>query len=108
MISLVLLLTGLAVFFTVALKLRMRSNLYRQEQTIASPLAEAMSQLVGISGGIYLSLVMLVSFLGVEAPAKISFMDMLLDPLALLSILLACLQPFGLVFLRRFLSGGGR
>lgn len=108
MISLVLLLAGLAVFITVALKLRMRSNLYRQEKTIASPLAEAMSQLVGISGGIYLSLVMLVSFLGVEAPAKISFLDMFLDPLALLSILLACLQPFGLVFLRRFLSGGGR
>ena len=40
MMSLVLLLTGLALFITAALKLRMRSNLYRQEQAISSPLAE--------------------------------------------------------------------
>lgn len=108
MMSLVLLLTGLALFITAALRLRMRSNLYRQEQAISSPLAEAMSQLVGISGGIYLSLVMLVSFLGIEAPQKICFLDMLLDPLALLSILLACLQPLGLVLLRKILAGGGK
>ena len=50
MMSLVLLLTGLALLVTAALKLRVRSNLYRQEQAINSPLAEAMSQLVGISG----------------------------------------------------------
>ena len=90
MMSLVLLLAGLAVFFTIALKLRMRSNAYWREETISSPLAEAMSQLVGIAGGIYLSLVMLVSFLGIEMPQKVNFLDMLLDPLALLSILLAC------------------
>ncbi len=47
MMSLVLLLAGLAVFFTIALKLRMRSNAYWREETISSPLAEAMSQLVG-------------------------------------------------------------
>ena len=65
MISFILLLAGMAVFLIIALKLRVRSNLYRQEQTISSPLAEAMRQLVGIAGGIYLSLVMLVSFLGI-------------------------------------------
>ena len=51
---------------------------------------------------------MLVSFLGIEAPQKICFLDMLLDPLALLSILLACLQPLGLVLLRKILAGGGK
>lgn len=50
---------------------------------------------------------MLVSFLGIEAPAAIPVLDMLLDPLAVLSILLACLQPFGILFLRRIFSGGG-
>ena len=108
MMSLVLLLAGLAVFFTIALKLRMRSNAYWREETINSPLAEAMSQLVGIAGGSYLSLVMLVSVLGIEMPQKVNFLDMLLDPLALLSILLACLQPLALLCLRRILSGGGR
>ncbi len=108
MISFILLLAGLAVFLIIALKLRVRSNLYRQEQTISSPLAEAMRQLVGIAGGIYLSLVMLVSFLGIDAPAAIPVLDMLLDPLAVLSILLACLQPFGILFLRRIFSGGGK
>lgn len=43
MISFILLLAGLAVFLIIALKLRVRSNLYRQEQTISSPLAEAMA-----------------------------------------------------------------
>lgn len=108
MMSLVLLLAGLAVFVAAAVKLRMRSNLYRQEQAVSSPLSEAMGQLVGIAGGIYLSLVMLVSFLGMEPPQKICFLDMLLDPLALLSILLACLQPLGMLALRRILSGGGK
>jgi hypothetical protein len=108
MMSLVLLLAGLAVFLMVALRLRMQGNLYRQEQALSSPLAEAMSQLVGIAGGIYLSLVMLVSFLGIETPQKICFLDMLLDPLALLSILLACLQPLGLLFLQKLLAGGGK
>lgn len=108
MLSLLLVLAGLAAFFWLAVRLRMKNTLYRQEQAISSPLAEAMSQLVGIAGGIYLSLVMLVSFLGVDAPQKICFLDMLFDPLALLAILLACLQPFGLAFLRRVLSGGGR
>lgn len=86
----------------------MRSNAYWREETISSPLAEAMSQLVGIAGGIYLSLVMLVSFLGIEMPQKVNFLDMLLDPLALLSILLACLQPLVLLCLRRILSERGR
>lgn len=108
MMSLVLLLAGLALFFTAALKLRMRHNLYRQEQAVNSPLAEAMQQLVGIAGGIYLSLVMLVSFLGIAPPEQICFLDMLLDPLALLSILLACLQPLGLTILRYVLTGRER
>lgn len=51
---------------------------------------------------------MLVRLLGIEAPAAIPVLDMLLDPLAVLSILLACLQPFGILFLRRIFSGGGK
>lgn len=108
MMSLVVLLAGLAVFFTAALRLRLRHNQYRQMQAVSSPLSEAVQQLVGIAGGIYLSLVMLISFLGVTPPAQICFLDMLLDPLALLSILLACLQPLGAVLFQCVLTGRER
>lgn len=104
MLSLVFLLLGLALCLGASVKLRARNNLYRQQQAVSSPLAEAMSQMVGVAGGIYLSLVMLVSFLGLEPPSQVAFLDLLLDPLALLSILLACLQPFVLALLRNLLS----
>ena len=107
MISILLLLAGLALCFTAALRLRMKQNHYRQEQVIQSPLAEAMSQLVGIAGGIYLSLVMLIGFLGIDTPQKISVLDMMLDPLAVLAILLACVQPLVLAVLCRIHAGGG-
>lgn len=105
--SIIVLLVGLAVCFTAAIRLRLWQNQYRQEEVIPSPLAEAMRQLVGVAGGIYLSLVMLVSFLGIDLPQAFCFLDLMLDPLAVLSILLACVQPLGIFVLRHILTGRG-
>ena len=64
-------------------------------------MAEAIAQLLGIAGGIYLSLVMALSFLGVEQPANVIVGTMAMDPLAMVSVALACIQPIVLSWLRR-------
>lgn len=105
MVSLVLLAVVLGIFLAAAVASRMRNNRYRQEMdVVSSPLAEAISQMVGIAGGIYLSLIMLASFLGLNWPDKIFVCNMFIDPLALVAIFLACLQPIVLAILRRIFS----
>jgi hypothetical protein len=59
----------------------------------ASPLSIAVQEIVATAGGIYLSLVMVVSFLKLDLPDKISMLGIFLDPLAFTSILLAIIQP---------------
>lgn len=58
-----------------------------------SPLSLAIQELVAISGSIYLSLVMLVSFLKLDIPTTIIIFDFSIDPLAFLAISLAIIQP---------------
>ncbi len=91
-----LFLLGLAFCTVLSVYLRMQTNAYRQEYVLSSPLAEAMRQLVGVAGGIYLSLVMLTGFLGMELPERISMAHVRLDPLAVLAIVLACVQPMAI------------
>ncbi|HHY36505.1 MAG TPA: hypothetical protein GX518_02305 [Firmicutes bacterium] len=59
-----------------------------------SPLAEALGELLAVAGGIYLALLMAVSFLGLEIPERIRLGSLLLEPLAALSVVLALLQPW--------------
>lgn len=108
MLSSLLFFAGLALCMVLSVYLRMRRDGYRQEYVLTSPLAEALRQLVGIAGGIYLSLVMLTGFLGLELPERILIYQMKLDPLAIVSILLACVQPLILAMLCRIRAGGGR
>jgi len=49
---------------------------------------------VGVAGGIYLSLVMLTSFLKITLPQSILLLGVEVDPLATISLLLAILQPW--------------
>lgn len=66
-----------------------------------SPLSLAIQELVALSGSIYLSLVMLVSFLKLNLPTTILIFDLSIDPLAFLAISLAIIQP---LFLSMFSS----
>lgn len=61
----------------------------------SNQLATALSQLVGTAGGIYLSIELLFSFLKIPENwwNQSSFF---VEPLAVLSLILAILQPFGL------------
>ena len=46
-----------------------------------------------MAGGIYISLVLLFSFLSIETMEKVTIDGFTFDPLALLSILVALIQP---------------
>lgn len=85
---------GCCVAISVFLRVRIRINgRDRAESTIASPLSEAVSQTVGIAGGIYVALVLLFGFLEIEVPQRMQIATVTLNPMALCSIVLACAQP---------------
>jgi len=59
----------------------------------ASPLSLAIQELIAVSGSIYLSLIMLVSFLKLNIPETIMIYEVSIDPLAFFAISLGILQP---------------
>ncbi|AFM42414.1 hypothetical protein Desaci_3533 [Desulfosporosinus acidiphilus SJ4] len=61
----------------------------------SNQLATALSQLVGTAGGIYLSLELLFSFLKIPEDWW-NNSNFFVEPLAVFSLILAILQPFGL------------
>jgi len=92
------------VLIILALSVWQRIQYFRktvdENKITASPLSLAIQELVAISGSIYLSLIMLVSFLKLNIPETVRFSEVSIDPLALLSISLAIIQPLFLNFLR--------
>ena len=99
---LALILIGL-MFWAVRTRIRLkRSRGVDNMETVASPASIALGELVAIAGGIYLSLVLLTSFLKLSLPEKVCIYDnLLIDPLALAAISIAFLQPLFLNLLRR-------
>ena len=106
MIITVVLLVGLIGILGYAVHARIANNRYRMDQgeIIDSPMTQAIGQLLGISGGIYLSLVMVISFLGIEQPEKIIIFTLAMDPLAVISIILALIQPMVIHWLRKIIN----
>lgn len=88
----------LSVVFSVRERVRLR--LYREKdwggisESKAGPISQALANLVGMAGGIYLSMIALVSFLEIELPASIRIGRISMEPLAVLAFGLALLQPF--------------
>ncbi|SPF55246.1 putative membrane protein [Candidatus Desulfosporosinus infrequens] len=86
------------LFLVVGIIVSVRERKYMmmwRSQSTSNHLANALSQLVGTAGGIYLSLELLFSFLKIPEnwwSESIFFVE----PLAAISLLLAILQPFGL------------
>lgn len=66
-----------------------------------SPLSQAIQELVSAAGGIYLSMIALISFLKIEIPEKVTFQQVSFDPLAFIAIGIAVLQPIVLRILMR-------
>jgi hypothetical protein len=80
------------------LSLRLRLKVLRQSANLAqvqpSPLSNALTDLVSTAGGIYLALILLVSFLKIDIPEKMVYCDVSVDPLALISLIITLIQPF--------------
>ncbi|SHE43086.1 hypothetical protein SAMN02745133_00445 [Desulforamulus putei DSM 12395] len=91
------LLVALLVVFS--LRERMRIKRYRKEWDVigeskSSPLSESLAGLVGTAGGIYLSLVMLTTFLEIDVPSRVNISVVSLEPMAAVSFILAIISPF--------------
>ncbi|NLO96604.1 MAG: hypothetical protein GX091_00750 [Peptococcaceae bacterium] len=86
----VLLLLG--IVFSV--NTRRKMMMWRSEPP-SNPLAKAITQLVGTAGGIYLSLELLLTFIGLPEeiwnPPSIYYFK----PLAVFSLFIAIIQPYG-------------
>jgi len=94
-----LLLLCLGLLYSLWLRIcRFRQILETESKT--SPLSLAIQELVAMAGGVYLSLVMLVSFLRLEIPEKVLLHHVSIDPLALTAISLAIIQPIVLKFIK--------
>ncbi len=91
-----LLLVLLGLLFSLSLRLRIKLLRKSAEmiQPQASPLSTALTDLVSTAGGIYLSLILLVSFLKIEVPEKLTCLEFSVDPLALISLIITFIQPF--------------
>ncbi len=91
----------LVVGVIISVRERKYLMMWRSQQSTSNQLATALSQLVGTAGGIYLSLELLFSFLKIPENWW-SDSIFLVEPLAVISLLLAILQPFVLRVWLRF------
>ncbi len=102
-----LLLFILIVIMLVVLSIRERVRLMNRRnkewdvigEAKTSPMSRALTGLVGTAGGIYLSLVLMQTFLELELPTNVQLGSIGLEPLAAASIAIAILQPFAIRFL---------
>ncbi|KUK83433.1 MAG: putative membrane protein [Pelotomaculum thermopropionicum] len=84
----------------LSVKERTRQLKYREKdwesigETRSSPLSKALANLLGVAGGIYLSLMMVITFLEADLPKSVQVGGLSLEPLAVISIILALIHPY--------------
>ena len=89
----VLALICLGIAWSIKLRVSHLRSILDNMETKPSPVSLAIQELVAVAGGLYLSLVMLVSFLKIEIPEKVFIYNIAFDPLACIAIILALFQP---------------
>ncbi|MEG6585489.1 hypothetical protein [Dendrosporobacter sp. 1207_IL3150] len=95
--------TLLLLFLGIVCSIIFRIYRYRQiidGESKSSPLSLAIQEIVAVSGGVYLSLVMLTSFLKLDIPERVSLHTISIDPLAFTAICLAMIQPLFYKFIK--------
>lgn len=100
----------LLALFAGSLALRVRNKKRVEshevpEHTKPSPLSQALQELIATAGGIYLSLVLLVSFLKIDLPEYFRLHTVEMDPLAFAALVLAFIQPL-VIHLYSRIKGG--
>jgi hypothetical protein len=100
MSSVIILTVIVLVLVCFSLKERVRHRLARDKdwsvigESRASPLTLALTNLIGVAGGIYLTLVVLVTFLELQLPARVRVGSVTIEPLATISFGLSIIQPY--------------
>ncbi|MCX7779329.1 MAG: hypothetical protein N2491_00280 [Negativicutes bacterium] len=89
----VLFLVAAAIGCSVWLRMHRIRNTLDIASSKSSPLSQAIQELVSTAGGIYLSMIALISFLKIDIPEKITLLHVSFDPLAFIAIMIAVLQP---------------
>ena len=98
--SLIVTILAIIVVFSLRERVRLRRHHLRDKNWDAigenktSVMSQSIASMVGTAGGIYLSVVVLFSFLEVELPAKVDLAGMRFEPVAAVSFALALIQPF--------------
>ena len=90
------------IIFSVKIRLdnkAIKERSWDGSETRPSPVSEALTGLLGTAGGIYLSLVMMFSFMELKVPGKVNLFSVAIEPLAAISFTLAIIQPFIIRFL---------
>ena len=104
--SLIVTILAIIVVFSLRERVRLRRHHLRDKNWDAigenktSAMSQSIASMVGTAGGIYLSVVVLFSFLELELPAKVNFIGMRFEPVAAVSFALALIQPFVLRIMR--------
>ncbi|RDV82533.1 hypothetical protein [Ammonifex thiophilus] len=96
------LLFALALFLSLRLRARQMALEEIDGRPRLSPLARAILNLLGVAGGVYLALSLLVDFLGINLPSRVSVRGITFEPLAAVALTFALLQPWLLELYRRF------
>ncbi|MBS4022403.1 MAG: hypothetical protein KGZ79_08280 [Dethiobacter sp.] len=107
MLSLIVLFIAIAASLTQRVRLKRRTTASEfPEHAKPSPLSEALQELIGMAGGIYLSLLLLITFLQLELPDKLDLYGLEISPLAFAALVLAIIQPFIIKIIEYFKKGG--
>lgn len=90
----------------ISLRARQKKMMWRSPH-ISGSLGKAISQLVGTAGGIYLSLELLLTFLGIPEsvwnPPSVYYFK----PLAAFSLFIAIFQPYAQILIDKIQKGRG-
>lgn len=101
MLSCLIVTAVLAIIVVFSLRERVRLHHHMRDKNWdvigegrASVLSQSIVSTVGTAGGIYLSVVVLLSFLELEMPAKVNLAGIRFEPVAAICFALALIQPF--------------
>ena len=97
----------IALLITLSLLLRIQNKRGNKSQQVEvpeharpSPFSTALQELIATAGGIYLSLVLLVSFLQIDIADQWVISGIKMDPLAFIALVISIIQPLFLRFIQ--------
>ncbi|MFZ5592538.1 MAG: hypothetical protein ACOY81_12130 [Bacillota bacterium] len=93
------------VYFSLRERVRLRvlrnKKGWDEQSSKVTPFSEALTNLIGMAGGIYLSLMVFFSFLELDLPSRVRILSLYVEPVAAVSFALALVQPFVLRLIKR-------